>query len=72
MPSSPVMIVRLPCKRVGAGQDDILCSFRQKEVLRVAGPCLWEGSRWLGKRGGGCRGESVGVCQLVGIHYGVA
>ena len=72
MPSSPVMIVRLPCKRVGAGQDDVLCSFRQKEVPRVAGPCLWEGSRWLGKRGGSCRGESVGVCRLFGIQHGVA
>ena len=72
MPSSPVMIVRLPCKRVGAGQDDVLCSFRQKAVPRVAGPCLWEGSRLLGKRGGGCQGESVGACRLVGIQQGVA
>ena len=72
MPSSPVMIVRLSHKRFREGQDDVLCSFRRKEVPRLAGPCLWEGSRWLGKRGGSCRGESVGVCQLVGIHYGVA
>ena len=72
MPSSPVMIVRLPGKRFGAGQDDILCSFRRKAVPRVGGPCLWEGSQWLGKRGGGCRGESVGVCRLVGIQHGVA